>query len=59
MSGLPEGFAMALAQDPAALSAFGQLPGQEKAHYLDRVHHVSSKEEMLSLVSELGKDHTL
>lgn len=57
MSQLPEGFAMALAlaQDPAALDAFGRLPGQEKSHYLDRAHQVSSKAEMRALVAELGK----
>lgn len=55
---LPEGFAMALAQDPAALDAFGRLPGQEKAHYVDRAHQVSSKAEMRALVSELGDSYT-
>ncbi len=59
MSQLPEGFAMALAQNPAALDAFGRLPGQEKAHYVDRAHQISSREEMRSLVSELGKGYTL
>lgn len=56
---LPEGFAMALAQDPGALDAFGQLPGQEKSHYVERAHHVSSKTEMQALISELGNSHTL
>lgn len=54
MSQLPEGFAMALAQDPAAMDAFGRLPGQEKAHYVERAHQARSKWEMRSLVSELG-----
>lgn len=56
---LPEGFAMALSQDPAALDAFGRLPGQEKAHYVERAHQVSSKAEMRALVSELGDSYTL
>lgn len=58
---LPEGLVMALSQNPTALDAFGRLPGQEKSHYVDRAHHVSSKEEMLALVSELGDSdsHTL
>ncbi len=60
LSQLPEGFAMNLAQNPAALDAFGRLPGQEKAHYTERAHHVSSKAEMQALISELGNDsHTL
>ena len=56
MEQLPEGLAMALAQDPAALDAFGRLPGQEKSHYVDRAHQVSSKAEMRALVAELGDD---
>lgn len=55
---LPEGFAMALAQDPAAMDAFGRLPGSEKAHYVTRAHQVSSRAEMLSLVSELDRKRT-
>lgn len=56
---LPEGFAMALAQDPTALDAFGRLPGQEKSHYVDRALQANSKAEMRSLVAELGKGYTL
>lgn len=55
---LPEGFSMALAQNPEALNTFGQLPGQEKSHYVDRAHQASSKAEMQALVSELGHFHT-
>ena len=59
---LPEGFAMAmamaLAQDPTALDAFGRLPGQEKSHYVERAHQASSKAEMQALISELGNSHT-
>lgn len=56
---LPEGFAMALAQNPAALDTFGRLPGQEKSHYVNRAHQVSSKAEMQALVSELSNPYTL
>ncbi len=56
---LPEGFAMALAQNPTALDAFGRLPHNEKAHYVTRSHQVSSKAEMRALVSELDLGHTL
>lgn len=55
---LPEGFAMALAQDPSAMDAFGRLSGQEKSHYADRAHQVSSKAEMRALVAELGGFYT-
>ena len=58
MAQLPEGLAMALAQDPEALNAFGQLPGQEKSHYVERAHQVRSKAEMRALISELGDLHT-
>ena len=59
ISELPEGFSMALAQNPVALDTFGRLPGQEKSHYVERAHQVSSKAEMQALVSELGNSHTL
>lgn len=55
---LPEGFAMALAQDPAALDAFGRLPGQEKAHYVERAHQASTPAEMRALLAELGQPYT-
>lgn len=58
LSQLPEGLAMALAQDPNAMDAFGRLPGSEKSHYIERAHQVSSKAEMRMLVSELGNHHT-
>lgn len=56
---IPEGFSIAPAQDPTALDALGRLPGQGKSHYVDRDHHVSGRAEMLSLISELDKSHTL
>ncbi len=55
---LPEGFAMALAQDPAALDAFGRLPHSDKAHYVTRAHQASSKAEMRALISELDQPRT-
>lgn len=51
---LPEGFAMALAQDPAAMSAFGALSAGERARYVDRAHHVHSRGEMRALVHGIG-----
>ena len=56
---LPEGFATALAQDPAAYDAFGRLPQSDRTHYVTRAYQVSSKAEMQALVSELGRTHTL
>lgn len=59
MSQLPEGFAMALAQDLTAMNTFGRLSGQEKSHYVDRAHQVSSKAEMQALIAEFGDSHTV
>ena len=56
---LPAGFAMALAQNPAAYDAFGRLPTTDKTHYVTRAHQVSSKAEMQALISELDHTHTL
>lgn len=55
---LPEGFAMALAQDPAALDAFGRLTAGEKARYVDRAHHAATRQEMRALVDQLRHSGT-
>lgn len=51
---LPEGFAMALAQDPAAMNAFGKLSAGEKARWVEQAHQVHSRAEMRALVDHLG-----
>jgi len=55
---LPEGFAMALAQNPAAMDAFGRLPGSEKAHYVERARNTASKADMQALTDELGRGYS-
>ena len=54
---LPIGFAMALAQNQAALEIFGTMPKEEKQIILDRAHGVRSEEEMHQLVSGLAAEH--
>lgn len=50
---LPLGFGFALAQNPEAMRNFALLPESQRAQILHRVHAVSSKEEMQSLVDSL------
>ena len=54
---LPLGFGFALAQNPEAMQKFALLPEARRAEILHRVHGVSSKEEMQSLVDSLT-EHT-
>lgn len=51
---LPLGFAFALAQNPDAMQYFALLPEAEQNEILKRVHSVSSKDEMQSLVNGLS-----
>ena len=50
---LPLGFSFALAQNPEAMKRYAELPENARADILQRVHAVSSKEEMQALVSGL------
>lgn len=50
---LPLGFGFALAQNPEAMRNFALLPESQRAQILHRVHAVSSKEEVQSLVDSL------
>ncbi len=50
---LPLGFGFALAQNPEAMRNFALLPESQRAQILHKVHAVSSKEEMQSLVDSL------
>ena len=50
---LPLGFGFALAQNPEAMRNFALLPASQRAQILHKVHAVSSKEEMQSLVDSL------
>ena len=53
---LPLGFAMALAQNEAALRAFGALPEAEKQTVIGKTHGVKSKREMQQLVAGLAEN---
>ncbi|MCI2057245.1 MAG: hypothetical protein LKJ86_08890 [Oscillibacter sp.] len=53
---LPLGFGMALAQYPDAMKKFTALSETEQSEILQRVHAVSSKDEMRSLVNELSQN---
>lgn len=56
---LPLGFGFALAQNPEAMRRFALLPEAQRAQVLHKVHAVSSKEEMQSLVDSLTEHTTL
>ncbi len=51
---LPVGFAMALAQNRAALEKFGTMPDTQKQQLIDRAHTAHSRREMHQLVAEIG-----
>lgn len=51
---LPIGFAMALAQNDAALQKFGTLPESEKQPIIARAHSASSEQEMTQIVSGIA-----
>ncbi len=51
---LPVGFAMALAQNSAALEKFGAMSDAQKQQLLDRAHAAHSRREMHQIVAEIG-----
>lgn len=51
---LPLGFSFALAQNPEAMKRFSNLPQPKQCEILQRASHVSSKDEMESLVDSLS-----
>jgi len=53
LGALPEGFAMALAQNIYALNHFASLPEAQRQTVVDRARQVSSEEEMRGLVNSL------
>ncbi len=55
---LPLGFSFALSMNPDAMKTFSNLPEQKQTEILQRAHAVSSKQEMQSLVNELGTQGT-
>ena len=55
---LPMGFGMALAQDRSAMDRFASLSPDEQRDLIDQTHRITSKAEMRSFVSALGRDVT-
>lgn len=51
---MPLGFGFALAQNPAAMKNFSNLPESQRVEILQKAHNVSSKHEMQSLVNTLA-----
>lgn len=51
---MPLGFGFALAQNPAAMKNFSNLPQSKQSEILQKAHAVSSKGEMQSLVNDLA-----
>ncbi len=51
---LPVGFAMALAQNRAALEKFGAMTDPQKQQLVDRAHTARSRREMHQIVADLG-----
>lgn len=52
---LPLGFAMALAQNPEAMSRFSSMTEQQQAAILAQTHAVSSRGEMHALVQSIAE----
>lgn len=53
LSGLPTGFAMALANDPEALRHFMALPADGKRALIHQTRNAHSQQEMQALVTSL------
>ena len=51
---MPEGFMMALAQDPEAMQKFAALSEEKKKEIIAGTHSVRSKDEMHRYVHELA-----
>ena len=51
---LPIGFAMALAQNSAAMQRFGIMTEQERSSVLNLAHNARSEEEMIRIVSSIA-----
>ena len=51
---MPEGFMMALAQNPEAMQKFATLSEEKKKEIIDGTHSVRSKDEMHRYVHELA-----
>ena len=53
---MPIGFAMALAQNSAAMEAYATLPQEAQSDILTRAHSARSEAEMRGIVSGIAND---
>ncbi len=51
---IPMGLSMAFGQNPAAMTAFANMPEDKKKAVLDKASNVKSKKEMMSLVQDIS-----
>ncbi len=51
--GVPQGFGMALAQNPDAMEVFSGLPAEQRRQVLDKSRRIRTKAEMRSYVDSL------
>ena len=55
LADLPMGLGMALAQDVPAMERFASLSPDQQRDIIDQTHRITSKSEMQSFVSRLGR----
>ena len=53
MQTLPQGFGMALAQHPQALSSFGRMDAAGQAQVVQRARQVQNRQEMEQIIASL------
>lgn len=51
---IPQGLARAFCQNAAAMTAFANLPCDEKKEILDMARHISSKKDMIALAQNIS-----
>lgn len=51
---IPMGLSMAFTQNPAAMTAFENMPEDKKRAVLEKASQVKSKKEMMSLVQDIS-----
>lgn len=56
---IPLGLGMALAQNQDAMTHFASLSAMQRQAIIEAAHHISSKQQMQSLVSELAAGGTI
>jgi uncharacterized protein YdeI (YjbR/CyaY-like superfamily) len=58
MDELPLGFAMSLAQNPAAMKHFSTMTPDQQEDVLQQTHQIRSKQEMQNFVAQLADKPT-